>query len=156
DSSANLGATPTVSGTTPDLGTPPAPSSQPSTNALFVQAQQGIPSATPKKRPSAFSSVLAPFTAQAFATGIGTSGAGIGPMAILVMPDGTVLVSGGASRNQIFKLNAEGGQVGAPLVTWSAPIYDMVLDTSRNVIWAATGGGPLYELDASTGAVIDR
>ena len=72
------------------------------------------------------------------------------------MPDGTVLVSGGASRNQIFKLNAEGGQVGAPLVTLSEPIYDMVLDTSRNVIWAATGGGPLYELDASTGAVIDR
>ena len=30
----------------------------------------------------------------------------------------------------------------------------MALDTARNVIWAATGGGPLYELDASTGAVL--
>ena len=154
DNSANLGATPTLSSTSPDLGTPPAPSAQPSTNALFVQAQQGIPSSIVQSHASEFTTVLAPFTGEAFATGIAESGAGIGPMAVLVMPDGSVLVSGGASRNQLFKFSSEGGQAGTPLATLPEPIYDLALDTSRNAIWAATGGGPLYELDATTGAVL--
>ncbi|MEI9924477.1 MAG: hypothetical protein WDN50_13935 [Bradyrhizobium sp.] len=114
------------------------------------------PSSVDQTRESEFQTVLAPFTGQAFATGIAQSGAGIGPMALLVMPDGSVLVSGGASRNELFKFSSEGGQAGTPLATLPEPIYDLVLDTVRNVIWAATGGGPLYELDAGTGAILGQ
>src|SRR5262249_48028019 len=85
-SGANLGALPTVPAPTPvALGTPPAPSPQPSTNPLFVQAQQGIPSSSPSAHASEFQSVLSPFTAQPFATGFVQSHANIGPMGIVVL-----------------------------------------------------------------------
>jgi len=56
-----------------DLGSPPPVSPQPSTNPLFVQAQQGIPSSLPTNRLPEFGTVIAPFTGQVFATGIGQS-----------------------------------------------------------------------------------
>src|SRR5204863_6364328 len=101
DSHANLGSLPTVAGTTQDLGTPPPASSQPSTNPLFLQVQQGIPSSQPISRQPDFQTVIAPFTGQAFATGMGQSNPDIGPVAILVLPDGSVLASGRAGRNQL-------------------------------------------------------
>jgi hypothetical protein len=155
-SQSSLGSLPTATGSTPDLGAPPTPSPQPSTNPLFVQAQQGIPSAAPQTRLPEFKSVVAPFDAHAFATGIGQSSPEIGPLAILVLPDGSVLASGGAARNQLFRFTSEGGQAGAPLATLPEPIYDMALDPSGSAIWATTGGGPLYKLDPATGAVLDQ
>ncbi|MGA2068563.1 MAG: CARDB domain-containing protein, partial [Thermoguttaceae bacterium] len=152
DSGVDLGSLPTVPATTSGLGAPAQPSPQPSSNPLFVQAEQGIPAPTPTANPSEFQKVLQPFAAQAFATGIGQSEAGIGPIAILSLPSGSVLVSGGPDRNELFLFAGTGGQAGAPLATLPYPIYDMALDASGN-IWATTGGGPLLELNPTTGAI---
>ena len=81
-------------------------------------------------------------TVGAFATGIGQSHAGIGPMAIVEMPDGSFLVSGGPGRNQLFHMNQEGGVASTPLATLSEPIFALAID-SQNRLWAATGGGPI-------------
>src|SRR5262249_50751621 len=153
DAQVNLSSLPTVSGTSPDLGPPAQPSPQPSTNPIFIQAQQGIPSPPSSTRPSEFPTVLQPFTGQAFATGIGQSQPSIGPMALLVLPDGSLLASGGPARNQLFHFTTGGGQAGTPLATLPEPIYDMALHASGN-LWATTGGGPLLELNVQTGAVI--
>jgi len=155
DSQANLGALPTVPGTTTDLGTPAQPSPQPSTNPLFTQAQQGIPSPVTASQPSEFQKILQPFTGRAFATGIAQSEANIGPVAIVSFPNGSALVSGGPARNQLFSFTAEGGPAETPLATEPFPIYDMALDTAGN-LWATTGGGPLLELNPQTGAMIGQ
>src|SRR5262249_27173884 len=73
----------------------------------------------------------------------------------LVLPDGSLLVSGGSARNQLFRFTTAGGQAGTPLATLPEPIYDMALDASGH-IWATTGGGPLVELDPQTGAILAR
>ncbi len=122
--------------------------------ALFVSAEAEIPGVASTKHPAEFSSVLAPFTSQSFATGIAQSDPDIGPLALLALPDGSVLVSGGASRSELYLMSAGGGAVGAPFATLPEPIYGLALDASGKHIWAATGGGPLYELDATTGAVL--
>ena len=104
----NLGALPTVPNTTPpNFGIPPAPTVQPSTNPLFTQAQQGVPAAPPASNPSEFMTVLEPFQAQSFATGFDQSDGILGPMAIAEEPDGSFLISGGASRNELFHVDAE-------------------------------------------------
>ncbi|HWY88731.1 MAG TPA: pre-peptidase C-terminal domain-containing protein, partial [Gemmataceae bacterium] len=151
----NLGGLPTVPGTTTDLGAPQQPSTQPSTNPLFTQAQQGIPAPTPTSHAPEFTSVIEPFSGQAFATGIGQSQPSIGPVALLSLPDGSLLVSGGPARNQLFEFGAAGGQAGTPVATFAEPIYDMALDAAGN-IWATTGGGPLYELDPQTFAILGQ
>ena len=111
----NLGALPTVPNTTPpNFGIPPAPTVQPSTNPLFTQAQQGVPAAPPASNPSEFMTVLQPFQAQSFATGFDQSDGILGPMAIAEEPDGSFLISGGASRNELFHVPENGGPVGAP------------------------------------------
>jgi YD repeat-containing protein len=153
DSHVNLGGPPAAEATTTDLGPPAQPSPQPSTNPLFVEAELGIPAPAPATAPSEFQTVLQPFSGQAFATGIGQSEAGIGPMAILPLPGGSVLVSGGAGRNELFSFPATGGQAGTPLATLAHPVYDLALDAAGNV-WAATGGGPLLELNPTTGAIV--
>src|SRR4029077_20103598 len=84
----DVGGVPQVGRTTQDIGAPPPPSNATSTNELFVQAQANLPSAVSSK-PSLFNTVVAPFTGEAFATGIGQSFSGIGPLAILERPDGT-------------------------------------------------------------------
>jgi CARDB/Putative Ig domain len=155
DAQVNLGSLPTVSGTSQDLGTPPPPATTPSANALFTQAQQGIPSPTPPSHLSEFHSVLAPIVAQSFVTGIGQSQPDIGPIAILPLPGGSVLASGGPARNQLFLFSAAGGKAGTPVATLSEPIYDMALDAS-GFIWATTGGGSLLELDPKTFAVLGQ
>src|SRR5262249_14322263 len=126
-----------------------------STNTLFTQAQQGIPAPKPTSKVPEFNKVLQPFAAQAFATGIGHSQPGIAPVALLPLPDGTVLVSGGAARHQLLPLNTPGGPAGAAVATFDEPIYDMALDAQGN-IWATTGGGPLYLLDPDTFAVLGQ
>src|SRR5262249_36663432 len=148
------GALPSVAATTPpDPGPPPAPSSQPSTSPLFTQAEQQTPAAPASSQATEFHSVLRPFAAGAFATGIAQSHANIGPMAALALPDGPVPASGGRGRNQLFRLGPGGGPAGAPLATLPEPVYNLALDGSGR-LWAATGGGPLLRLDPQTGAVL--
>ena len=155
-SPVNLGGTPTVPGTTaPDFGQPPAPSLEPSTNALFLAAQANVPAADPLTGPSEFEDVLSPFIARAFATGIGTSDAGIGPMAIVETPDGDFLVSGGPNRGSIWRVDGNGGAVGEPLVTLDVPVFNMAFD-GEGRLWATTGGGPLLRLDPLTGQILQR
>ncbi len=155
-STVNLGATPTVPSTTPpNFGLPPAPIVQPSTNPLFTQAQKGIPNTPPATNPSEFMTVLDPFQAQAFATGFDQSDGIIGPMALAQEPDGSFLVSGGASRNELFHIPNLGGSAGTPLATLPYPIYAMAFDGAGH-LWAATGGGPLLELNPATGAIVDQ
>src|SRR5262249_44462317 len=109
----------------------------------------------PSTRPTEFQHVIQPFSGRSYATGIGQSGANIGPVAIVVLADGTALVSGGAGRNQLFAISPEGGQVSTPLATEPLPIYDMAVDNAGH-LWAATGGGPLIQLDPKTGAILGR
>src|SRR5262249_52671796 len=104
-SGVNLGSLPTVTATTPPDVTP-AP---PPPNPLFVQAQQGVPAPPSAARPSEFTSALQPFHVESFATGIPASEAGIGPMALVVLPDGSVLISGGPTRGQLYRFAADGG-----------------------------------------------
>src|SRR5205085_7093630 len=114
---------------------------------------KNVPSARPTIRPPEFTTLVRPFVGSAFATGIGTSFAGIGPLAILVLPDGSVLASGGANRGSLYHLPRQGGAAGAPIATLDEPIFAMALDAQRN-LWATTGGGPLLKLDPLTGHVL--
>src|SRR5205085_2740688 len=135
--------TPSVSESTPiDLGQPPAPNPAPSTNPLFVEAQKGIPSARSASRAPEFQSIVRPFSAESFATGFVPDVAGIGPLAVLPLPDRSVLASGGPGRNQLFHFSAVGGAAGTPLATLAQPIFDLALDATGS-LWATTGGGPL-------------
>ncbi len=156
-STVNLGALPTVPETTPpNFGIAPQPTPQPSTSALFTEAEQGIPAADPVVRPSEFDTVLRPFTAMSFVTGISQSHADIGPMAIAEVPDGDVLVSGGASRSDIYRFDGvEGGQAATPWAQLDHPIFNLAFDEAGN-LWATTGGGPLLQLDPANGRVINE
>ncbi len=152
----NLGALPQVPGTTPpNFGIAPEPVPTPSTNPLFAEAEQGVPNVDPFTRASEFDDVLRPFIAQAFATGIEQSHANIGPMAIAETPDGHILVSGGANRGQIFRFGHDGGDATTPWVSLDDPIFNLAFD-SEGRLWATTGGGALLQLDAETGAVVNR
>ena len=155
-SSINLGTLPTLEQTTePALGPAPQPSPQPSTNQIFIEAEQAIGNTPPSTRLSEFSSVIRPFSAQAFATGIPQSHANIGPMAIAVFEDGSVLASGGANRGSLFRLSAAGGEVGNPIANLPYPVFDMAFDGNGN-LWATTGGGPLLQLNPQTGQIINE
>ncbi len=162
-SSVNLGTLPNFDRTsTPDLGKPPSPTPQPSTNPLFTEAEKLIPSVVPTSRQSEFESILQPFTTQSFVTGIRQSHGNIGPMAIAVKPDGSALVSGGSGRNEIYLIPPEGlagnagGNLGAslaPLQVLPYPIFDLAFDPQGN-LWATTGGNGLLKLNAETGAIV--
>ncbi len=155
--SVDLGGLPTVPSTTPpNFGIPPAPTVAPSTNPLLTQAENNgnpVPNAPPTTKPSEFTTVIQPFQAHSFATGFVQSDDIIGPMAIVEAPDGSFLVSGGASRNELFRVPKLGGTISAPLATEPYQIYAMAFDQNGN-LWATTGGGPLLQLDPNTGAVL--
>lgn len=151
-STVNLGTLPTVetSGGASSFNPAPAPSSNTSPNALFREAERAIPAIAPTTAQSEFDRVLRPFTAQSFATGIGepqTNPAEISAMAIATLPDGSVLLSGGANRGSLYRVPAAGGAVGNPVATLNHPIFDLAVDQNGS-IWAATGGGPLLQLNA--------
>ena len=155
-STVNLGAPPTVPSTTPpNFGTPPPPTVQPSTNPLFTQAQLGVPNTPPATNPSEFQTVIDPFQAQSFATGFAQSDSILGPMALVQEPDGSFLVSGGALRNELFHIPRFGGAAGTPLATLPYQIYAMAFDSAGH-LWAATGGGPLLQLNPATGAIVNQ
>ncbi len=150
----NLGTTPQVAGTTaPDFGIAPTPVTAPSSNPLFTAAQQDIPSATPASLPAAFSTVLAPFNASVFAAGIPQSEAGIGPQAIVELPSGGFLISGGANRGTLYAVPSAGSAQATPLITLPYPIGNMAFD-KNGALWATTAGGPLVQLDPLTGAIL--
>ena len=137
--------------TPPNFGIAPQPSPEPSTSPIFLQAEQEIPAAEPVSRLSEFDQVLRPFVARAFATGIASSHAGIGPMAIVEAPDGSILVSGGPRRSTLYRFTPEGG----PAVVWTEleyPVFNLAFDAQDN-LWATTGGGPLLQLDPESGSV---
>ncbi|MFM6761644.1 MAG: putative Ig domain-containing protein, partial [Microcystis panniformis] len=156
-SSVNLGTLPNFDRTsTPDLGKPPSPTPQPSTNPLFTEAEKLIPSVVPTSRQSEFESILQPFTSQAFVTGIRQSHGNIGSMAIAVKPDGSALISGGSGRNEIYLIPPEGlaGKTNlTPLQILPYPIFDLAFDPQGN-LWATTGGNGLLKLNAETGAIV--
>ncbi len=109
--SVNLGTQQTVPETTPpNFGIAPQPSPEPSTSALFTEAERLIPAASTAFAAAEFDEVLRPFVASAFVQGIEQSHAEIGPMAIAESPDGEILVSGGPSRNFLYKFDREGGE----------------------------------------------
>ena len=152
----NLGALPSVPNSTEsDPPVAPAPVVVPPASPLFVQTQQNLTATPPVSHISEFQSVLRPFTVNSFATGIGDSHAGIGPMAILSLADGSILASGGAKRNQLFHLAKEGGTAGTPIGTLSQPIFSLAMDNAGRV-WAATGGGPLLQIDPITGSILGQ
>ena len=154
---SNLGGTPNVGGTSvPDFGQAPEPTSEPSTNPLFTQAELLVPSEASSLAPTAFRSVLQPFAAQAFATDFPTSAADIGPMAIIETSDGAILVSGGTSRNKIFRFDSAGGSANNRLLSeLDYPIFNLVFDDDGR-LWATTGGGPLLELNPNSGEIINE
>ncbi|MAE66325.1 MAG: hypothetical protein CMJ18_18805, partial [Phycisphaeraceae bacterium] len=154
-SSVNLGSLPQVDETTEfDLGDPPAPAAEPATNELFLQALAQIPSVPPAGGASEFVRAVQPFSARAYATGIVPSFADIGPMAIALLEDGSVLASGGVNRGSLYRIGIEGGAVGDPIATLPYPVFDLAIDADGNA-WATTGGGPLLKLDPETGAILD-
>ncbi len=69
-SSTPLGDLPRVEETTrPNFGQAPTPTTAPSTNPLFVQAEKRVPSPVSPSNAADFNSVMQPFFASAFATG---------------------------------------------------------------------------------------
>ena len=150
----DVGGTPDVGRTTQDVGVPPAPSNANSTNPLFLQAQANLPAAVPSN-PSLFTTVVAPFSGEAFGTGIGQSFSGIGPLALLERPDGNFVVSGGGNRGALYVFDQDGGRALAPTVELDSPVFDFAWD-GNDGLWATSGGGQLLELDPTTLQVINR
>ncbi|WP_460200674.1 putative Ig domain-containing protein, partial [Scytonema sp. NUACC21] len=156
--SVNLGTIPTVGQTTQQILPPQPPTQQISTNQLFIQAlaENNTPATLPTTNKPEFESVLRPFTASAFATNIPISHANIGAMAIAVLPDGTVLASGGANRGSLYRfpsLTPSLPPSDTPIATLPQPIFDMAVDRN-GVLWATTGGGPLLQLNSQTGNIV--
>lgn len=151
----DLGAPPRVGGATAETPLVRVPVEIP-VNPLFVRALAGArsPYVTPGA-PAEFGRVGDPFVAEGFATGIPGSGAGLGPLALAEAPDGSVLIVGGATRNALWRMDPEGGPAGDPLRFLDFPVYDLAFDATGR-LWAATGGGPLLQLDPVSGEIIGR
>ena len=58
-----------------------------------------------------YTDVLQPFVARVFGEGIGQSHAHIGPLALAVEGDGSVIASGGLTRGQLYRFPIDGGDV---------------------------------------------
>ncbi len=77
----------------------------------------------------------------------------VAPMALAEAPDGSILVSGGPSRNLIYRFDIGGGLAEVPLAELDYPVFNMAFDAGGR-LWATTGGGPLLQLDAETGEIL--
>ena len=148
-------AAPADNDTAPNFGQPIDARPDALPHPIFARVEQNVPNAPPAINRAEYSTIIQPFSGRAFATGIATSNAGIGPMAIVEAPDGTVLVSGGEARNLIYRLALDGGTVDEPLSRLDVPIFNMTFD-DQGRLWATTGGGPLLQLDPTTGTVLNR
>ena len=56
---------------------------------------------------------------------------------------------------ELFHIPKLGGPAGTSLATLPYQIYAMAFDSAGH-LWAATGGGPLLELDPNTGAIVNQ
>ena len=149
DAQVNLGGLPTVPGTTHRPGhARRSPATQPSTNPLFTQAQQGIPS--PPHRPASRRSSRAVLAAVHRRRPSPPASARASPASARwpcsSCPTARSWSAAARRATSSSCSAATGGQAGTPLATLAEPIYDMALDAAGN-IWATTGGGPLLELD---------
>jgi subtilase family serine protease len=131
------------------------PSTSPPANELFLQALLGVPGALPTARLPGFDRVLTPFSAASFARGILTSGAGVTAIGVALAPDGSLLVSGGAGRNQLFRIAVGGTTSAQAFATLDSPVFALAFDRD-GTLWATTAGGSLLELDATSGAILER
>ncbi|HEX4879001.1 MAG TPA: putative Ig domain-containing protein, partial [Limnobacter sp.] len=121
-------------------------------NADFQKASQLLPGHVARQQTGDFKQVLAPFAAKSFASGFEQSEAGIGAQAMVELPDGRILVSAGALRNEVFAFANKGGRSTTPLFELSEPIVDMAVD-ALGQLWVMTGR-VLLQVDAGTGAVV--
>ena len=129
---SNLGALPTVPGTTlPISGSPPPPSPQPSTNPLFIQAQQGDPRATPTPHAAGIHQRARAVHRPGLRHRHRSESAEHRPGGHSALPDGSVLVSGGPARNQLFKFVPPAARRARRSPPSAEPIYDMALDAAR-------------------------
>ncbi len=147
---AGLGSTPTVSTTPPTPATPEGRTYV--SNNLFTQAQQQLPGPVSTIDPPDLQSVLAPMALQSFASGFGTGAADIGAMAMVELPNQTVLVSAGTNRNEVFAYPKTGGQSTTPLFTLNAPVVSMAVD-SKGQLWVTTGD-QLLQVDPTSGTIL--
>ena len=151
----DLGGT-LVQGTTGETPLPPAtPPAELPANALFLQALSGIPAEAAPTRPPAFADALAPFTLQGLVSGLDTGQGGVGVLALVGLPDGSLLFSGGQSRGALFRIAPDGAFDPQPFALLADPVFDMALAPDGR-LWATTGGGALLELDPGSGQVLGR
>ena len=108
-SNVNLGFLTELEQTPPNFGIAPVAAPDPSTNAVFIAAEWGEASTIVPTRVPEYETILLPFAGRAFATGIGQSHAFIGPMAMVEAADGSFIISGGAGRNELYRIGADGG-----------------------------------------------
>lgn len=80
---------------------------------------------------------------------------GDGPLAIVEMPDGSTIISGGPNRGWLYRIAHDGGRALQPFVELDEPIFDLALD-EQGQLWATTGGGALLRLNADSGEILAR
>jgi hypothetical protein len=125
-----------------------------STNALFGLATQQLPGFVATALPGDLQSVLAPFTLRGFADGFRSSAADIGALALIELPDHTILVSAGSLRNEVYRYSAEGGRNTTPLFTLNEPVLDFAIDAVGQ-LWIMTGN-ELLQVDVESGSILRR
>ncbi|MEM1067288.1 MAG: putative Ig domain-containing protein [Planctomycetota bacterium] len=153
----NLGNPPEVTSTTENPLPPPVPPADEPGSLVFRQLKDQIPSGSTPLRPSQFDTFFEPFVAQALVTGFAESGAGIGPMGVVVDPsEEAIWATGGRSRNELYRFDLQGGTLEDATRTYvlPVPVYDLVFD-GQGRLWATTGGGALVSIDPASGAISD-
>ena len=108
----------------------------------------------PASRPSS-QTVLQPFQAQSFATGIDQSD---GTSARWPSPRRPTAASSSAAARRATSCSASrrtAARPATPLATLPYPIFNLAFDGEGH-LWATTGGGPLLQLDPTTGAILNQ
>ena len=107
-------------------------------NALFEQSTNHLPGFVAPESPADLQSVVAPFMLRGFAEGFNSSDADIGALAMVELPDGSMLISAGSLRNEVYLYSEEGGRNTTPLFTLNMPVLDMAIDVNGQ-LWVMTG-----------------
>ncbi|MBV8468215.1 MAG: pre-peptidase C-terminal domain-containing protein, partial [Burkholderiales bacterium] len=151
DVAASLGSAATVTGTTAQTPAAPVDRTYPS-SSLFQQATQALPGQISQSKPGDLQAVLAPMSLQSFASGYGRGAADIGALAMVELPNQTILASAGANNNEVYAYAKTGGQGTTPLFTLNQPVLAMVVDKAGQ-LWVNTGA-QLLQVDPNSGAII--